>query len=55
MDSENLIEEARRIRNKYYKQYLRKWRAKNPDKVKKYNQGYWLRRAKELQESQGNN
>lgn len=28
--------------------YARKWRAANPDKVKKNNANYWLRRAKKI-------
>lgn len=30
--------------------YLRKWRAKNKDKVKKYNETYWQKKAKEMEE-----
>lgn len=26
-------------------EYLREWRKKNKDKVKKYNDGYWQRKA----------
>jgi len=28
--------------------YLRKWRAANPDKVKRYNDRYWQKKAKEM-------
>lgn len=34
------------------KAYQREWRAKNKDKVKEYNQRYWLKKAAELQEKQ---
>ncbi|HFR4157432.1 hypothetical protein PDQ77_28560 [Bacillus cereus] len=30
--------------------YLRKWRAENRDKVKKYNETYWQKKAKEMEE-----
>jgi len=36
-----LSEQARRLRNEYQRQY----RIKNPDKIKKYNNDYWERRA----------
>ena len=38
MDAEN---QARQARNAY----ARAWRAKNRDKVKKYNAAYWQRKA----------
>lgn len=37
----NLNEKAREERNAY----LRAWRKKNKDKVKKYNNDYWERKA----------
>lgn len=34
--------------------YARKWRAKNPDKVRKNNANYWLRKASKMaQEAEG--
>jgi hypothetical protein len=39
-----LSEAARKARN----EYNRKWRLKNPDKVKQYFQDYWERKAAEL-------
>ena len=30
--------------------YARAWRAKNPDKVKKNNENYWLRKAQKCAE-----
>lgn len=36
-----LEELARKKRNEYH----RNWRKNNPDKVKQYNQNYWLKRA----------
>lgn len=34
-------EAARKARN----QYARKWRARNRDKVRIYNQNYWIKKA----------
>lgn len=31
--------------------YAREWRKKNPEKVKKYNENYWLKKAKEMEET----
>lgn len=36
-----LENQAREARNAY----ARKWRAKNPDKVRQYNADYWARKA----------
>lgn len=30
------------------REYSRKWRAANKDKVKQHNQNYWIRRAQKL-------
>ena len=32
--------------------YQKEWRAKNKEKVKEYNQRYWLKKAAELQKEQ---
>ena len=40
-------EETRKIQREYFK----KWRAKNKDKVKKYNMSYW---QKEVEKSKNN-
>ena len=29
--------------------YLREWRAKNKEKVRKYNETYWQKKAKEME------
>ena len=34
------------------REYLRKWRAANKDKVKEYNRTYWERKAQELRKEQ---
>ena len=38
-----MTNEAKKARNEYAK----RWRAKNPDKVKKINETYWAKKAKE--------
>lgn len=35
--------------------YQREWRAKNKDKVRKYNQTYWERRLEKLKKEQREN
>lgn len=30
------------------REYQRQWRAKNKDKVARYNQEYWMRKAEEI-------
>lgn len=34
------------------KEYFREWRKKNSDKVKKYNENYWRKRAKKSLEAE---
>lgn len=41
MKNPRMTETARQERNRY----AREWRAKNKDKVKMYNEAYWLRKA----------
>jgi len=41
---ENLSEQARKARN----EYVRNWRARNKEKVRKSNELYWERRAKRI-------
>lgn len=31
------------------REYIRKWRANNPDKQREYNRRYWEKKAKEAQ------
>jgi hypothetical protein len=51
-----MTDEAARVKRKYYQKYQqenrerlnkyqREWRAKNPDKVREYNQRYWEKKA----------
>lgn len=42
---ETMSKKARAAKNEYYK----RWRAKNPDKVRASNQRYWERKAREQQ------
>ncbi len=38
------------------REYQRKWREENPDKVREYNKRYWRRKAlEELKENKGAN
>lgn len=49
----SLSEEAKKAK----REYLRKWRKKNPDKVREHNQRsnkkYWERKAVEIKSHQG--
>lgn len=36
------------------RRYLREWRKKNPDKVKKYNRDYWRRKAEKAKQEGAN-
>ena len=47
MSEKELIQAAQR-------EYKRKWREKNPEKVQEHTRRYWLKKAKELQEVQAN-
>jgi hypothetical protein len=51
-----MTDEAARVKREYYQKYQqenrerlnkyqREWRAKNPDKVREYNQRYWEKKA----------
>lgn len=53
MENANTKERAKELR----REYARKWRAANPDKVKAANERYWLKLAeKEAEEAaDGNN
>jgi hypothetical protein len=45
LSEKELIQAAQR-------EYKRKWREKNPDKVREHNRRYWLKKAEELQRVQ---
>lgn len=36
---------SREAANRYMRTYMRKWRAKNPEKCKEYRERYWAKRA----------
>lgn len=52
------MDKAKEAKRQYYREYYKKnrekirerqreWRKENPDKVKKYNENYWKRKAEE--------
>lgn len=43
--TERLTEQGVEARNEYSREYQKKWRASNPDKVKAAQIRYWNRRA----------
>ena len=43
-------ERAKELRRKY----LREWRAKNPDKMRKYAESYWARKAEKIEKELNN-
>jgi hypothetical protein len=44
MTEQELMDMARQERNRH----LREWRANNKDKVKEYNERYWIKKAEKL-------
>lgn len=40
---------------KLRREYLKKWRAANPDKVRKHNENFWEKKAAELEASDEKN
>ena len=56
MDKKLTDEQLEELAREKQREYQREWRRNNPDKVRKYNQSYWRRRAiRELKENKGNN
>jgi hypothetical protein len=52
MDKKLTDEQIKELAREKQREYQREWRRNNPDKVRKYNQSYWRRRAiRELKES----
>ena len=43
-----LLEKARQAKNEYQRQ----WRKKNPEKVKQYQESYWIRKVQEVELSE---
>jgi hypothetical protein len=46
-----LSQQARAKRCQYMREYMKKWRRKNPEKVREMNRRYWERLAEENQEA----
>lgn len=44
-----MTDNARKLKNDYMREYMRKWRLLNKEKVKKSNEQYWERRAKKIE------
>lgn len=52
MDKKLTDEQIKELAREKQREYQREWRRNNPDKVRKYNQSYWRRRAiRELKEN----
>lgn len=47
-----MSEAARNAQREYKREYMRKWRAENKDKVSANNRNYWERRAQRGKEQQ---
>jgi len=45
-----LSDAAKEAKRKYQREYARKWRKENPEKVKESHQKYWEKKARELDE-----
>ena len=45
MDKKLTDEQIKELAREKQREYQREWRRNNPDKVRKYNQSYWRRRA----------
>ena len=61
--NKTMSDEARRLRNEYYRKYRqthpekvreiqRKWREKNPEKIKEQSCRYWERKAEKMRETE---
>ena len=48
---DNVTDEARAAA----REYKRKWREKNKDKIKSYNDAYWQKKAEQMQKDDGKN
>ncbi|NMD72793.1 hypothetical protein HHO41_21460 [Bacillus sp. DNRA2] len=47
----DMTKEAKESRNQYMRRYMRGWRQQNKDKIRKYNEAYWSRKASAKQQS----
>lgn len=46
------MEDIKELAQKERQEYFRNWRKQNPDKVKKHNENYWMRKAAQRVEEQ---
>ena len=45
-------EQLEELAREKQREYQREWRKKNPDKVRKYNKRYWMKKALEMLKEQ---
>ena len=54
-----MLQDTDTLARELQRQYLKEWRAKNPDKVRGYNAAYWKRKAEqkamESEQAEGKN
>lgn len=48
----SLSERAKEARRQYYREYMRKYRKQNPEKIQEATKRFWERRAQELENQQ---
>lgn len=48
-----MISEKEELAKELQRQYLREWRAKNPDKLRAYAKSYWQRKAEKATRGEG--
>lgn len=46
-----MTEKAKQLEKEYHREYMKKWRANNKDKIKQAQERYWEKKAKELNKS----
>ena len=44
-----MVENTKEVARKLRAEYLRKWRAKNPEKVRAAQERYWMKKASEIE------
>ena len=45
MVNDSTNERAKEMQREYYRKYMKEWRKNNKDKIRKYQQDYWMRKA----------
>jgi hypothetical protein len=43
-----MSKQAAEAKRAYYRAYMKKWRAKNPEKLREYQRTYWERKAAKM-------